>query len=200
MKKWLAIAVVVLFASLCVAVRQALQAESKWKTAMANVKAYDQELQDSKNKSTAYQFTIDQLETYQDSIVRILNETREELKIKDKKLQSVQYVATVFEKIDTLILQDTIFKEPEFSLDTVLSDKWYKLELGLKYPSTIAVKPEFKSEKHIVVSTKKETVNPPKKFFLFRWFQKKHNVLRVDVIEKNPYTTEEVSKYIDIVK
>lgn len=200
MKKWLAIAVVVLFAALCVAVRQALQAESKWKTAMANIKAYDQELQDSKNKSTAYQFTIDQLETYQDSIVRILNETREELKIKDKKLQSVQYVATVFEKIDTLILQDTIFKEPEFSLDTVLSDKWYKLELGLKYPSTIAVKPEFKSEKHIVVSTKKETVNPPKKFFLFRWFQKKHNILRVDVIEKNPYTTEEVSKYIDIVK
>lgn len=200
MKKWLVFAVVVLFMSLCIALRQAIYADRQWKLAMANVKAYSEELQDSKNKSTAYQFTIGQLESYQDSIVKALNKTREELKIKDKRLQSVQYVASAFERIDTFILQDTIFKESEFSMDTTISDKWYKLELGLKYPSTIAVKPEFRSEKHIVVSTKKETINPPKKFFLLRWFQKKMIVLRVDVVEKNPYTTEEVSKYIDIVK
>ena len=63
----------------------------------------------------------------------------------------------------------------------------------------IAVKPEFKSEKHIIVSTKKETVNPPKKFFLLRWFQKKHLVVHVDVVEKNPYVGGETSKYIEIV-
>jgi cell division protein FtsQ len=51
----------------------------------------------------------------------------------------------------------------------------------------VAVEPYFKSEKHIIVSSKKETVNPPKKFFLFRWFQKKQIVLHIDVIEKNPY-------------
>ena len=47
---------------------------------------------------------------------------------------------------------------------------------------------------------KKETVNPPKKFFLFRWFQKKHKIIQVDVIEKNPYVQNEVSRYIEIVR
>ena len=64
----------------------------------------------------------------------------------------------------------------------------------------IAVKPEFKSEKHIIVSTKKETVNPPKKFFLFRWLQKKHRVLHVDIVEKNPYVENQTSKYVEIIK
>ena len=64
----------------------------------------------------------------------------------------------------------------------------------------VAVKPEFKSEKHIIVSTKKETVNPPKKFFLFRWFQKKMKVLHVDVVEKNPYVDGETSRYVEIIK
>ena len=64
----------------------------------------------------------------------------------------------------------------------------------------IAVQPYFKSEKHIIVSSKKETVNPPKKFFLFRWFQKKHLVVHVDVIEKNPYVGSENSKYVEILK
>ena len=80
-----------------------------------------------------------------------------------------------------------------------MGDEWYTLRLGLHYPSMIAVEPEFKSEKHIVVSTKKETVNPPKKFFLLRWFQKKHLVIHVDVVEKNPYVDGETSKYIEIV-
>jgi hypothetical protein len=64
----------------------------------------------------------------------------------------------------------------------------------------VAVKPEFKSKKHIVVSSKKETVNPPKKFFLFRWFQKKMTVIHVDVVEKNPYVSEETSRYVEIMK
>ncbi len=85
-------------------------------------------------------------------------------------------------------------------MDTVLGDKWYSLGLGLHYPSTVIVKPCFKSDKHIVVSSKKETVNPPKKFFLFKWFQKKHYVINVDVIEKNPYVSNESSRYIEIIK
>jgi hypothetical protein len=81
-----------------------------------------------------------------------------------------------------------------------MGDKWYQLSLGLEYPSMITVKPYFKSEKHIVVSSKKETVNPPKKFFLFRWFQKKHVIIHVDVIEKNPYVSDENSRYVEIMK
>jgi hypothetical protein len=51
-----------------------------------------------------------------------------------------------------------------------------------------------------VVSERKETVGPPKKFFLFRWFQKKYKILHIDVVEKNPYISEGNGKYIEIVK
>ena len=93
-----------------------------------------------------------------------------------------------------------MFKEPTLAIDTLMGDKWYNVRLGLKYPSMIAVQPYFKSEKHSIVSSKKETVNPPSKFFLFRWFQRKHRVLHIDVVEKNPYVDNESSKYVEIIK
>ena len=172
----------------------------KWKVAEANVKAYATQLANSEDKSTALQLTIDQLEYFNDSVLQDLNKTREELKIKDKNLKALQKVSSSFSRTDTITLKDTLFKEPSFAMDTTIGDKWYSLNVGLKYPSVITVKPEFKSEKNIVVSLKKETVNPPKKFFLFRWFQKKHKVLKVDVIEKNPYVKSEDSRYIEILK
>lgn len=172
----------------------------KWKVAEANVKAYSEELNTAGKKNTALQLSVSQLEYFNDSVLKALNETREELKIKDKNLKALQQVKSSFSRIDTIEINDTIFINPSFYVDTVLQDKWYKLGLQLKYPSTVTVSPEFKSEKHIVVSTKKETINPPKKFFLLRWFQKKHKVLNIDVIEKNPYVNGESSKYVEILK
>ena len=121
--------------------------------------------------------------------------------MKDKNVESLQYVYTTLTKTDTIVFKgDTIFKEPEFSVDTVIGDKWYQLKLGLDYPSSIVASPQFKSEKHVVVSTKKETVNPPKKLWILRLFQKKHKVLKVDVIEKNPYVEDSEFRYVEIIK
>lgn len=175
---------------------------AQYETAMANMKAYDSELSTEKDKSTAYQLTISQLEYFQDSILRSLDETRKELNIKDKNLKALQAVQSTFKKKDTIKITqvDTLFREPSLNIDTLMGDEWYRLRLGLKYPSIIAVSPSFNSEKHIIVSNRKETVNPPRKFFLWRWLQKKHIVLNVDVKEKNPYVEEEVSKYIEILK
>ena len=115
-------------------------------------------------------------------------------------LKALQQVKSSFSKSDTIILKDTLFKEVSLHVDTVLGDKWYNVRLGLHYPSTVIVEPEFKSEKHIIVSSKKETVNPPKKFFLFRWLQKKHRVVHIDVEEKNPYVSGETTRYVEIIK
>lgn len=174
---------------------------SKWKMAEANVKAYSSELSVEGKKNIALQLTVDQLHYFKDSVLRALDDTRKELKIKDKNLKALQAVKSGFTKKDTIrIPGDTIFKEPSLNIDTLIGDQWYSLRLGLQYPSMIAVQPEFKSEKHIIVSSKKETVNPPKKFFLFRWFQKKMRVIHIDVIEKNPYVEEQTSRYIEIIK
>ena len=205
MNKYLIILIILLLCLIGAGWKQIQHANEKWERAEANVKAYSNKLSDSNNKNLALQLTCDQLSYFNDSVLTALDETRKELKIKDKNLKALQAVSSKFSKRDTLWLPgDTIFKEPTFVLDTVIKDKWpgdwYTLRLGLKYPSMVTVEPEFRSEKHIIVSTKKETVNPPKKFFLFRWLQKKHKVLHVDVIEKNPYIKDDTSEYVEIVK
>lgn len=176
------------------------ETEKRWKEAVANVKSYDNLFSDSKNNDIAFQLTIDQLKHSNDSIFQELDKVRKELKIKDSKLKSLQYISSSFTKSDTIILKDTIFKDKRIDIDTLLSDEWYSINVGLRYPSSITVTPKFKSEKTVIVSTKKETVNPPKRFFLFRWFQKKHIVLHVNVIEKNPYIEDQDNRYVEIIK
>ena len=200
MKKWLVVLIVLLLGIAGVEWHQIRHVEEKWKIAEANVKAYSSQLGTTKEKNVALQLTVDQLEYFNDSVLEALDQTRKELKIKDKNLKALQQVTSVFVKTDTLILKDTLFREPTLAVDTLIGDEWYSVRLGLKYPSMIAIQPEFKSEKHIIVSHKKETVNPPKKFFLFRWFQRRHYVLNVDVVEKNPYVEGESSKYVEIIK
>ncbi len=175
--------------------------EKKWKEATENVKAYSDQYSASENSNRAFKLTVDQLENTNDSIFKELDAARKELKVKDSKLQSLQYVSSSFVKSDTIRIEgDTIFRDREVDIDTTLSDEWYSVRVGLSFPSTVAVKPEFKSVKSIVVSTKRETVNPPKKFFLLRWFQKKQTVLNIDVVEKNPYVKDENNRYVEIVR
>lgn len=201
MNKYLIIAIACLLGVVYLMWNQTKSLREKWEVAEGNVKGYVALFDGEKKKSVALQLTVDQLEYFKDSVLQELDATRKELKIKDKNLKALQAVSSNFSRTDTIRLPgDTIFKEPSFALDTIIGDKWYTLNLGLKYPSMVAVKPEFKSEKHIIVSSKKETVNPPKKFFLFRWFQKKMTVIHVDVIEKNPYVDGETSRYVEIVK
>ena len=200
MKKYLIITIIILLAIIGAMWQQVKYANQKWETAEANVKAYANLANTAQGKNAALQLTVDQLDYFKDSVLQELNNTRKELKIKDKNLKALQAVSSSFTKKDTITLRDTLFKDPSISIDTIIGDKWYNVRLGLKYPSMVAVEPYFKSEKHIIVSSKKETVNPPKKFWLFRLFQKKHLVLHIDVVEKNPYVDNESSRYIEVIK
>lgn len=182
-------------------IKSKLRADKKWKEAVENTKAYSELFSNSENKNRAFKLTIDQLKNSNDSIFKELNEARKELKVKDSKLKSLQYISSSFSKVDTITLKgDTIFKDSHIDIDTLLFDDWYSVKVGLKYPSTVTVEPTFKSIKYIVVSAKKETVNPPKRFFLFRWFQKKQIRLNVDVVEKNPYVQNQDNRFVEIVR
>lgn len=186
--------------ALAITIKNNSSIEKEWKNAVENVKTYSEQYSSSENKNRALKLTIDQLNSSNDSIIQELNNVRKELKVKDSKLQSLHYVSSSFAKTDTIILKDTLFKDPQMVVDTLVSDEWYSVRVGLKYPSTIAVSPMFKSEKNIIVSTKRETVKPAKKFFLFRWFQKKHTILNIDVVEKNPYVQNQDNRYIKIIE
>ena len=165
-----------------------------------NQKAFIAENSSLKDESRAFKFTIEQLNYYNDSILQKMNNVRKELKIKDKNLKQLQYLLSVSTKKDTVLFTDTIFRDKSLALDTVIGDKWYNIRLGLKYPNLIYTEPTFTSEKYIIVNKKKETVNPPKKFFLFRWFQRKHWVMEVHIKEKNPYIKETNNKFVEIIE
>ena len=197
----ISILMVVLLVSIYALFSTKRSADKKWKEAVENAKAYSELFSNSEGKNRAFKLTIDQLRNSNDSIFKELNEVREKLKVKDSKLNSLQYVSSSFSKVDTITLKgDTIFKDSHIDIDTLLSDEWYSVKMGLKYPSTVTVEPTFKSIKYIVVSAKKETVNPPKRFFLFRWFQKKQIRLNVDVVEKNPYVQNQDNRFVEIVR
>lgn len=166
---------------------------------ISNEKAFIAENSSLKNENRVFKFTVEQLNYYNDSILQKMNEVRKELKIKDKNLKQLQYLLSVSTKKDTVLFTDTIFKDKSLVLDTIIGDKWYNIRLGLKYPNLIYTEPTFTSEKYIIVNKKKETVNPPKKFFLFRWFQKKHWVMEIHIKEKNPYIKEIDNKFVEII-
>ena len=164
-----------------------------------NQKAFIAENSSLKNESRAFKFTIEQLNYYNDSILQKMDNVRKELKIKDRNLKQLQYLKSISTRKDTVLFTDTIFKDRNLVLDTLIGDKWYNIRLGLKYPNLIITHPTFVSEKYIIVNKKKETINPPKKFFLFRWFQKKHWVMEVHIKEKNPYIKEIDNKFVEII-
>lgn len=88
-----------------------------------NNKAYEMENKNLKDKAMKFQFTVDELKQNEDSLVQKLNATRKQLKIKDKELIDLQYLASVNQKTDSIVfVHDTLFREG-VAIDTVLSDK-----------------------------------------------------------------------------
>lgn len=165
-----------------------------------NQKAFISENSSLKNENRAFKFTIEQLEYYNDSILKKMNEVRKELNVKDKDLGAMQYILSEASKTDTVEFRDTIFSIPTLNVDTLLGDKWYQINLELRYPNKIITTPKFISEKFVIINYKKETINPPKKCWLLRLFQKKHKVIRVEVVEKNPYIENKKHRFIEIIK
>lgn len=164
-----------------------------------NEKALILERENLEGKSIEYKISIEQLSYYKDSLLEVLDRTRRELGIKDKELERMQYMASLMERSDTVVFRDTVFVEGT-SVDTLIGDRWYSLELKLEYPSSIMARPSFRSEKMVFMSLRKQTVDPPKKCWLGRLFQRKHKVMEVEVVEKNPYMEAKEQRFVEIVK
>lgn len=174
--------------------------EKELSISVSNEKAFISENSLLEDENRVFKFTIEQLNYYNDSLLQKINEVRKELKIKDTNLKQIQYLLSKATKKDTIVFRDTLFRESTLDIDTIIGDKWYNIRLGLKYPNLITTNPTFISEKYIIVNKKRETINQPKKFFLFRWFQKKHWVMEVNIKEKNPYIKEINNRFIEIIE
>ena len=203
-KKYVIIGAVVimglLIAGICILYNNNQNLKEELSISISNEKAFMMENSTLKDKNRVFQLTVEQLEYSNDSLLTKMNEVREQLKVKDKDLKQMQYLLSEAQKKDTIVFRDTIFRDPLVRVDTLLGDKWYQLKLGLRYPSTIITEPKFISEKYVIVDYRKETIDPPKKCFIARWFQKKHKVVEVEVVEKNPYIQNKQQRFIEIIK
>ena len=164
-----------------------------------NNKAVAQENSNLKDKAIEFQYTIDQINHNNDSLVNRINEIRKQLKIKDKEITALQYVASETHKADSIIVRDTIFQKG-VALDTLLEDKWSKLAIRAEYPNLLAVDYSFNNETVVLLHDSRVTVDPPKKCWLGRLFQKKQTIVEIDIVQENPYCTNKESKFIKIIK
>lgn len=200
MSKYLIILIIILGLSCYYLIERNKQLRVDYNIAIENVKAYSQSVSNLEQDNRVFKLTIEQLNYYSDSILLKMQKVQKELNIKDREISQMQYLLSTNSRTDTITLVDTIFRDNTIHIDTVVSDKWYSCRVGLHYPSTITVSPTFINEQYVVVHSKRETVKPPKKFFLARWFQRRHTIGIVDVCQKSPYAKIQQQRFIEIIK
>lgn len=164
-----------------------------------NNKAYEAERDSLKDNAIQFQFTVEQLNHSKDSLLNRLNEIRKQLKIKDKEINELQYFASLSQKSDSIVVHDTIFREGVV-LDTLVGDDWSSLAVHAEYPNVLDVDYSFKNSTVVVMHNSRVTVDPPKKCWLLRLFQKKQTIVEIDVVQENPYCINQEQKFIKVIK
>lgn len=167
--------------------------------ATSNLKAYAAESIKKDKEIRVFELSLNTLNTLNDSLMMQMKKVANESKIKDQKIKSLQYQLEHFYKKDTIILRDTIFNDPKFVLDTCIRDEWNKSCLHLEYPGIITLNNEFKNEKFVTIHSYREPIKS-RKWFLPRLFTRKHTIIEVVVVDKNPYMDVQEQRYIDIIK
>ena len=195
----IALLIIVLIVSLSILAKSYKNLDNDYKIAVGNEKVLLQSNHTLNKDLGVLQLKVDQLSYFNDSILVKLDSVRKELKIKDRDLQYLQYMYSTMEKKDSIVfVKDTIFRDM-VHIDTTLTSKWYSLNLKLDYPNDVVVTPKIVSEQYVIIHSKKETINPPKKCALARLFQKKHRVVRVEIKEENPYIIHKNSEFVKIL-
>ena len=163
-----------------------------------NNKAYEAERDSLRDNAIQFQFTIEQLKYSKDSLITRINEIRKQLKVKDKQISELQYFASITQKRDSIIVHDTLFQKGVV-LDTLIGDDWSQLTIRAEYPNFLDIDYVFKNETLVVMHNSRVTVDPPKKCWIGRLFQKKQTVVEIDVIQENPYCINKEQKFIKVV-
>lgn len=172
----------------------------------ANLKAYIALNDTLKSTNRMFEFKASQLNYINDSLVNQMNTIRKNIGVKDKNLKGLGYIKSTVRIHDTVLVNRIRDGDKTLSIDTVINKKWYQIEIDYKgsrcseCKDTLIVSPKVSSEKYVVISTSKEYVDAPKKWWLQRIFQKKEEVVDVKVVETNPYIYSDHERFIKVIK
>lgn len=172
----------------------------------ANLKAYIALNDTLRSTNRMFEFKASQLNYINDSLVNQMNTIRKSIGVKDKNLKGLGYIKSTVRIHDTVFVNRIRDGDKPLSIDTVINKKWYQIEIDYKggrcneCKDTLVVSPKISSEKYVVISTSKEYVDAPKKWWLQRIFQKKEEVVDVKVEEMNPYIYSDHERFIKVIK
>lgn len=201
MRKWLTIIIVTIISVLILIVTYLFITNNNLRENIAdydnNFKALSLEKDKISKEVIAYRFNIEQLEYINDSIIENLNNARKQLKIKDKEILQMQSIKTEISTKDSVYIKDTIFRDSFIRIDTTIKDNWHSLAITLKQDKLV-VKANYTSDLSVFAKSSREIIGTPKKCFIARWFQRKHDVVRVEVYDKNPYSVIKEKKFVII--
>lgn len=172
----------------------------------ANLNAYIALNDTLSSTNRMFEFKASQLNYLNDSLVNQMNTIRKNMGVKDKNLKGLGYIKSTVRIHDTVLVNRIRDGDNSLSIDTVINKKWYQIEIDYKgskcseCKDTLIVSPKVSSEKYVVISTSKEYVDAPKKWWLQRIFQKKEEVVDVKVVETNPYIYSDHERFIKVIK
>ena len=172
----------------------------------ANLKAYIALNDTLRSTNRMFEFKTSQLNYINDSLVNQMNTIRKSIGVKDRNLKGLGYIKSTVRIHDTVLVNRIRDGDKTLSIDTVINKKWYQIEIDYKgsrcneCKDTLVVSPKISSEKYVVISTSKEYVDAPKKWWLQRIFQKKEEVVDVKVVETNPYIYSDHERFIKVIK
>lgn len=172
----------------------------------ANLKAYIALNDTLRSTNRMFEFKTSQLNYINDSLVNQMDIVRKNIGVKDRNLKGLGYIKSTVRIHDTVLVNRIRDGDKTLSIDTVINKKWYQIEIDYKgsrcseCKDTLIVSPKVSSEKYVVISTSKEYVDAPKKWWLQRIFQKKEEVVDVKVVETNPYIYSDHERFIKVIK
>lgn len=201
MKKYIYPAIVAIICILSLCLVSQCNNTSKYKALyekeLQNVEAYQVANSGLEGEIRQQKMTISELNSSLDSIDRKLVSTMQQLKISGNKVKEMQYQLGQANKIDTIVIPDTILVT-NTNIDTTVGDYWYNIRLQLRYPSTVITEPIFHSEQYIYIINEKKYVGGKSKCFFINWFKKKYIATEVKIEEKNPYINVINQKFIKV--
>ena len=187
-----------LIAAVIVVFQSYMKKAEEVKTSQANVKAYTDDLVQTKDKlgrETSQKYIL------QSSIKNIIlgnasevNDLKTVLKEQDLKLKNLLSYSNIETRIDTFL---RVVRTSKDSLYVFTFNPEFIIKVGVQADSAWC-NPYLVNKQLLIFSDKRETILPPKQFFLWRWLQRRHTVVKAVIRNSNPAvkTTSLNSTYI----
>jgi len=204
---WKFVAILALLATAAFLYKRLKDTETKLDNATITIKSMDQGIQQYKAKDSTWNVRlVNERRTMQD-IISSKDSTL--IKIKEQLSNAgVKYsnaVAAAYVK--TTIVTDTVIKYVRPLTSSVQTDTTLDFSKRPHIINTVKLSAEtatnhleITNEQFILTNGRKETINPRKSFFLWRWFQKRHWVIYTDIHNSNPFIITDDAKFITILE